>query len=45
MLILAAEGKAPIMFDRIGMLQALHGDTPKVPSERRKAAKKYRVVG
>jgi hypothetical protein len=45
MLMLAAEGKAPLMFAHIGMLWALHaGKSDAPPEPRRKTAKKYRIV-
>ena len=43
-LLMAAEGRGPVMFARIGMLRALnHGAPPSAPEPRRKPAKKYRV--
>ncbi len=45
MLLMAAEGRGPLMFAHIGMLRALHhGEPPRTPEPRRKPAKKYRLV-
>jgi hypothetical protein len=42
---LAAGGKAPIMFAHIGVLRALSAGEPEArPVPRRRAAKKYRIV-
>lgn len=45
MLILAAEGRVPIMFASIGMLKALkHGKPSPALGPRRKPAKRYKVI-
>jgi hypothetical protein len=45
MLLMAAEGRRPVMFARIAMMRALnHGSPATPPPERRKPAKKYRIV-
>ena len=42
---MAAEGRGPIMLSMIGMMRALnHGKSETPPLERRKPAKKYRIV-
>lgn len=44
-LIMAAEGKGPVMHARIGMLQAInHGKPAPEREPRRKAVKAYRIV-
>jgi hypothetical protein len=44
-LLMAAEGRGPVMHARIGMLQALNAGKPKPdPAARRKRAKAYRIV-
>jgi len=44
-LLMAAEGRGPLMHARIAMLRALHhDDPPSAPAPRRKAAKKYRII-
>jgi hypothetical protein len=44
-LIMAAEGRGPLMHARIGMLQALHRHEPKAAAApRQKRAKVYKVV-
>ena len=44
-LIMAAEGRGPLMHARIGMLQALHRHKPKAAAApRRKRAKVYKVI-
>jgi hypothetical protein len=45
MLLMAAEGRGPVIFAHIGMLRALHhGEPPTAPKPRRKAVKKYRLI-
>ena len=45
MLLLAAEGRGPVMFAHIAMLRALHHGKPTPPPQRRKKpAKIYRIV-
>ena len=44
-LLMAAEGRGPLMFAHIGMLRALNHGKPATPlPERRKPARKYRIV-
>jgi hypothetical protein len=44
-LMLAAQGRAPLMFAHIGMLKALQASKPEAPPKpRRKAVKKYRIL-
>lgn len=44
-LLMAAEGRGPIMHARIAMLRALHhGEPPRTPEPRKKPAKKYRLI-
>lgn len=42
--IMAAEGRGPIMHARIGMLKAMNFGKPKSEVVRRKAVRKYRIV-
>lgn len=45
MLLLAAEGRGPVMHARIAMLRALHhGEPPRPPEPRRKHAKAFKIV-
>ena len=45
MLLMAAEGRGPIMFAQIAMLRALnHGVPPAAPEPRRKRAKAFRLI-
>ena len=45
-LIAAAEKRGPLMFARITVVKALsHGQAVEPPAPRKKAAKKYRIVG
>jgi len=45
MLLIAAEGRGPMMFAHIGMLRALdHGKPAPEQQPRRKAAKKFRIA-
>lgn len=43
-LIMAAEGRGPLMHARIGMLRALGYGKPKPVIQRKKAIKRYRIV-
>jgi hypothetical protein len=44
-LLMAAEGRLPVMFANIALLQALNAGKPTPePTPRKKAAKKYRIV-
>jgi hypothetical protein len=44
-LLMAAEGRLPVMFANIAMLKALNAERPKqTPSPRKKATKRYRIV-
>jgi hypothetical protein len=43
-LLMAAEGRLPVMFAHIALLKALNAGTPQVPAPRKKATKKYRLV-
>ena len=44
-LLMAAEGRLPVMFAHIALLKALNAGTPKPPpAPRKKATKKYRLV-
>jgi len=45
MLLMAAEGRGPLMFARISVLRALHhGQPPRAPGPRKKPTKIYRII-